>query len=108
MPRLRCAVLALAASSGLVCGCLSMSEHPLFARFRLRPRTTDCCEVGSLPEGGVIAEPFDPSVAPPVAPAPVPGPGLTPQTLVPELTPAPTPTSRPQAPRTPYKPNDKD
>jgi hypothetical protein len=110
MSRLRCAVIALAAGSGLVCGCLNLSQHPLLSRFRLRPGMTDCCEGGGLPEEGVIADSVGFPVVPPGAPAQVPSPYLTPQNSVPELAPAPVPmpTSRPQAPRTPYKPNDKE
>jgi hypothetical protein len=94
MYRLRYAILLGAAGIGLVCGCMSLSQHPLLSRLR-GCKEADCCDVGALPDGELpVAENGGPVIVPPGGPAPAP-----------QVAPPPRLEPVPQSPRTPYYPS---
>ncbi len=118
MARLRFAILAGAAGIGFVCGCTSLSFHPLFGR-RSTCSGPDCCtgpmvadQEGPVIEGSgvpVMPVPSSPGGYPPVpgGPGGYAPPPILPQNQVPQLSPTPTPRLIPQpqqSPTMPYTP----
>ena len=103
MFRLRLATVAVAASLGLVSGCVCLPDFPLVARIRAR-LAGDCCG-----GGGVAADCEGPAMdAMPGNAAIMGGPGITPipsmapQNAMPSLAPPPRIAPQPQAQPTPY------
>jgi hypothetical protein len=72
MYRLRFATLLVATGVGLMCGCMSLSQHPLFGRRLHGECPADCCDIGALPDSAV---PLGGGMGPALPP---PGPGLPP------------------------------
>jgi hypothetical protein len=65
MIRLRYALWFLATSVVLVCGCTSLSSHPLFSRLRGN-KAEDCCGEVAVPEyGTAIGDGSGPTILPP-------------------------------------------
>src|SRR5262245_20085756 len=106
MVRLRLASVAMAASLGLVCGCLTLPPCPLLGRLRCRPAPAgECCEAGAAPAcEGPMLDPGPAFVPPLGSPGAMVNPSLAPQNGVPSLAPAPRLVPQPQAQAIPYTP----
>jgi hypothetical protein len=103
MVRLRFATLAVAASFGLGCGCMS-AQWPLLGRFRART-AAECCDNGAVANGeGPIVEGPVINGTVPGEPAVGPFPPVTPQNTIPPLASPPRLVPQPQAQPTPYTP----
>src|SRR5947209_19660913 len=103
MVRLRLANFVLAAGLGLVCGCMSLSQCPLFERFRAHP-SEDSYNCGIVPEGAgpVVEGPMMEGVVPggpPIGAVP----SMTPQNTIPPLSSPPRIVPQPQAQPNPYR-----
>ncbi len=100
MFRLRLATVAVAASLGLVSGCLCLPCGPLFGWLHPSSWSPDCCETGALPDSqGAILDDCGPAI---VAPGPQ---GIVPpQDTMPDVGPMPRLAPIPQSRITPYSP----
>jgi hypothetical protein len=103
MLRLRLAIVTVAAGLGMVCGCMTLSQCPLLARFRAHPADSY--------NGGFVSEGEGPIVEGPVMDGIVPGgptigpmPSVTPQNTIPPLASPPRIAPQPQAQPGPYTP----